>query len=179
MALWFRPLPWCDGSMFVSAEVLLGLGFSAAQTRLTNLPRGGLLRRACDDAYRDLESGLARVGPLGAAPGMSKLVVVRFGDMTVHEDFAVAALRWEATGPGGALFPALDADIKLTPAGDDATVLAISGVYRPPLGGLGEGLDRVVLRRVAQATIQTFTHRIAAAVTDPAISPDTADNGGR
>jgi len=87
---------------------------------------------ASDDAYRDLESGLARVGPLGAAPGMSKLVVVRFGDMTVHKDFAVAALRWEATGPGGALFPALDADIKLTPAGDDATVLAISGVDCPP-----------------------------------------------
>lgn len=159
------------------AQVRLGLGFNTARTSLGHLTRGGLLRRASDDAYRDLESELARVGPLGAVPGMSKLVAVRFGDLTVHEDFAGWAMRWEATGPGGALFPALDADITLTPAGDGATVLAISGVYRPPLGGVGEGLDQVVLRRVAQATIRTFTRRIAAAITGPAISPDAADNG--
>jgi hypothetical protein len=122
-------------------------------------------------------SGLARVGPLGAAPGMSKLVAVRISDLAVHEDFAVGTMRWEATGPGGALFPALDADIKLTRAGDDATVLAVSGVYRPPLGGLGKGLDRVVMRRVAQATIRAFIHRMGAALTDPAVSPGTADTG--
>jgi hypothetical protein len=56
-------------------------------------------------------------------------------------------------------------------------VLAVSGVYHPPLGGLGAGLDRVVMRRAAQATIRTFTHRIGAALTNPAISPDTADTG--
>jgi hypothetical protein len=32
------------------------------------------------------------------------------------------------------LFPALDADITLTPAGEDATVLRLAGAYRPPLG---------------------------------------------
>jgi hypothetical protein len=177
MALRSRCRVWCDAFMFIGAEVRLGLGFNAAEARLANLARGGLLRRASDDAYRDLGSGLAQVGPLGAAPGMSKLVAVRFSDIAVHEDFAVGALRWEATGPGGALFPALDADIKLTRAGDDATVLAVSGVYRPPLGGLGAGLDRVVMRRVAHATIRTFTHRIGAAITDPAASPGTAGTG--
>jgi hypothetical protein len=77
--------------MFIGAEVRLGLGFNAAQARLANLACGGLLRRASDDAYRDLGSGRARVGPLGAAPGMSKLVAVRFSDIAVHEDFAVGA----------------------------------------------------------------------------------------
>jgi len=163
--------------MFIGAEIRLGLGFNAAQVRLANLARGGLLRRASDDAYGDLGAGLARVGPLGEALGMSKLVVVRFSYVAVHEDFAVGAMRWEATGPGGALFPALDADIKLTPAGDDATVLDVSGVYRPPLGSLGAGLDRVVLRRVAQATIRTFTHHIAAAIMAPPSLPDTVDTG--
>ena len=177
MALRARCRAWCDAFMFLGAKVRLGLGFNAAEARLANLARGGLLRRASDDAYRDLESGLARVGPLGAAPGMSKLVAVRFSDIAVHEHFAIGALRWEATGPGGALFPALDADVKLTCAGDDATVLAVSGVYRPPPGGLGAGLDRVVMRRVAQATIRTFTHRIGAAITDPAASADTAGTG--
>jgi hypothetical protein len=159
--------------MFIGAEVRLGLGFNAAQARLANLARGGLLRHASDTAYSDLGSALARVGPAG----MSKLVRVQFSDLAVHEDFAVAAMRWEATGPGGALFPALDADIKLTQAGQDATVLAVCGVYRPPLGGLGAGLDRVVLHRVAQATIQAFTHRIGAAIMDPAVSPSAADTG--
>jgi hypothetical protein len=160
--------------MFIRAEVRVGLGFTEAQAGLASLVRDGLLRRASDDAYRDLGNGLARVGPLGAAPGISKLVVVRFSDMAVHQDFAVVAMRWEATGPGGALFPALDADIKLTPAGDDVAILAVSGVYRPPLGGLGAGLDRMVLRRVAQATVRTFTNRIGAAITELAISSGTA-----
>jgi hypothetical protein len=177
MALRLRRRVWCDGSMFIGAEVRLGLGFNAAQARLANLARGGLLRHASGDAYRDLGSGLARIGPLGAAPGMSKLVVVRFTDMAVRENSAAGAMRWEATGPGGALFPALDADITLTQVGHDATILAVRGVYRPPLGGLGAGLDRVVLRRVAQATIRTFTHRIGAAITDPATSAGAADTG--
>jgi hypothetical protein len=116
--------------MFIGAEVRLGLGFSAAQARLANLACGGRLRRASDDAYRELGSGLARVGPLGSVPGMSKLVAVRCSDITVHERFAVGAMRWEATGPGGALFPVLDADVTLTKAGDDATILAVWGVYR-------------------------------------------------
>jgi hypothetical protein len=162
--------------MFIGAEVRLGLGFSAAQARLASLASGGLLRRASDDAYRDLGSGLARVGPLGLAPGMSKLVSVRFTGMAVHEDFASVAMRWEATGPGAALFPALDADIMLTKAGDDATILAVWGVYRPPLGALGAGLDQVVLHRVGQATIGAFTRRIGIAITDPAASPEARIN---
>ena len=163
--------------MFIGAEVRLGLGFDAAQGRLANLARGGLLRHVSDDAYRGLGSGLARVGPLGAAPGMSKLVAVRFSEMAVHENFAIGAMRWEATGPEGALFPALDADITLTKAGDDAAILAVWGVYRPPFGVLGAGLDRVVLRRVAQATIRTFTRRLGAAIMDPAASAEAADTG--
>jgi hypothetical protein len=133
MALWSRTWLWCGRPMFIGAEVRLGLGFNAAKARLANLACSGLLRRASDDAYRELGSGLARVGP----PGMSKLVTVRFSEIAVHEDFAVAAMRWEATGPGGALFPALDADIRLTQAGQDATVLVVCGVYRPPFGSLG------------------------------------------
>jgi len=163
--------------MFIGAEVRLALAYNAAQVRLVNLARGRLLRRASDEAYRDLGSGLARIGPLGAAPAISKLVMVRFSDVAVHEDWAVGAMRWEATGPGGALFPALDADIKLTQAAEDATMLAVSGVYRPPLGTLGARLDLAALHRIAQATIRTFTHRIGTAITDPASLPDAEYTG--
>ena len=114
--------------VFLGAEIRLDVGFNAAQARLANLARGGLLRRASHDAYDELGTGLARIGPLGAAPGMSRLVAVRFSDMAIHEDFAIEAMRWEAIGPGGCLFPALDADIKLTPAGEDATMLTVAGI---------------------------------------------------
>lgn len=177
MALRSRRRVCCHGPMFIGAEARLGLGFGTAQARLAHLARDGQLRHASDDAYRTLGSGLARVGPLGAAPGMSKLVVVRFSEMALRKDFASAAMRWEATGPGGALFPVLDADIMLTKSGDDAAILAVWGVYRPPFGALGAGLDRMVLRRVAEATIREFTHRIGAAITDPAAPPEAAEKG--
>ena len=51
-------------------------------------------------------------------------------------------------------------------------MLAVSGAYRPPLGGLGAGLDRVLLHRVAQASIRAFTHQIGAAIAHPALSPE-------
>jgi len=69
-------------------------------------------------------------------------------------------LRWESTGPGGRLFPALDADITLTLAGEHATLLLLAGSCRPTLGSLGAGLDRAILHRAA-ATIRAFLSRVA------------------
>ena len=74
------------------------------------------------------------------------------------------ALRWEAAGPGGGLFPVLDADLKLAALGE-GTVLTMAGSYRPPLGSLGEALDRTILHRVAAATIRSFLTRVAAQIT--------------
>jgi hypothetical protein len=50
-------------------------------------------------------------------------------------------------------------------------VLRIAGVYRPPLGGLGEELDQIVLRRVASATLRSLLRRIAALLADPSGEP--------
>jgi hypothetical protein len=41
-------------------------------------------------------------------------------------------LRWEAIGPDGALYPALDADLTLASAGETITLLTLAGVYRLP-----------------------------------------------
>lgn len=148
----------------------LGVGFNAAQSRLANLAHGGLLRHASDDAYGQWGADLARVGPRGAAPGISRLVKVQFRDMVIHQDSAVWALRWEAIGTTGALFPVLDADIVLTPAGEHDTVLVVRGAYRPPLGPLGTTLNRAVMHRIAEATIQAFTRKIGDAIVHPAAS---------
>lgn len=63
---------------------------------MANLARGELLRRASHDAYHDSGTRLARVGPLGAAPGIFRLAAVRFSDPAIHEDAAIWAMRWEA-----------------------------------------------------------------------------------
>ena len=157
--------------MFIGAEVHLDLGFDAVQAGLANLVRGDLLRRASDGAYHEWQACLAQIWPWVTALGTG-LVQVRVRDMVTHADCATWTMRWEVTGPGGSLFPALDADIKLIPAGPDATVLAVAGVCRPPLVRLADVLDPAVTREVAQALIQALTSRVAASVADPAGGPD-------
>jgi hypothetical protein len=154
--------------MFVDAQTVVDVTFDRARARLANLARDGWLAGASDDAYGEWDRGLARVGPLGSAPGMSRLVDVRFRDVVTHGRSAVLALRWEAVGPGGGLFPVLDADLTMAPHGESQTLLTMSGAYRPPLGSVGAALDRAVLHRVAVATVQGFVNRIGHAVADPA-----------
>ena len=111
------------GQMFVGSEVLLDVSFDVACTRVAALAHDGWLGGASGAAYREWGTGLARVGPLDSVPGVSRLVEVRFRDLVTHGESAVLALRWEAACPGGGLFPVLDADITLTPAGESATAL--------------------------------------------------------
>jgi hypothetical protein len=88
-------------------------------------------------------------------------------------------LRWEATGPGGGLFPVLDADISLSRYGQSQTLLALTGAYRPPLGPVGAALDRIALRRIATATIQRFVKLLADTLADPPDqSPQQAGSRG-
>jgi hypothetical protein len=91
----------------------------------------------------------------------------------VRADTAVLTLRWEASGAGAALFPVLDADITLTPAGDDATLLRLDGSYRPPLGAAGARLDRAVMNHVASATIRSLLRQISEALASPHASTGT------
>lgn len=149
--------------MFVSDEIVVPVSFNAAQARLANLIRGGMLQDASRDAYGDEITGRFRVGPSAV---MSRLVRAEFREPVQHGDAAVLTLRWEVAGPGGGLFPVLDADITMTPCGDDKTLLRLDGAYRPPLGTVGAGLDRAVLHRVANATMRAFITRISDAVTN-------------
>ena len=139
-------------------EVMLDLSFPSARARLRALTRDGLLMSASDDAYDAELTGLMRVG----AAGFSRLVRVQFRDLPERANTAGLALRWEVAGPGGALFPVLDADVELIWAGSQRTLLKLAGAYRPPLGALGDALDRALLHRVASATIRGFLRRIAA-----------------
>jgi hypothetical protein len=137
--------------VFVGDEVLLDLTFTVARARLANLARGASLLSVSQDAYNGGIAGLVRIGPLGSAPGLSRLVQVRFRDLTERNDSAGLALRWEAIGPGGGLLP--------------------------PLGSLGAGLDRAILHRVAAATIRSFINRVAAGITGHAATAESGTAG--
>lgn len=155
--------------MFVADELVLDVSFPAAQARLVNLARRGRLNGASRAAYADELSAVIRVGPFGDAAAASKLVRVRFLDPACRGDVMTLPLRWEATGVTGALFPVLDADITLSPAGQQGTRLALAGCYRVPLGGLGAGLDKAILNHVATATIRALLRNVA----DSLVSPDS------
>lgn len=168
------------GRVFVSHEVTLAVTLAAAQARLANLIHGAALVTASREAYGEGMTMLLRVGPAGSMPGVSKLVTVYLRDLVEHEDSAVLTLRWQASGPGQRLFPALDADITLTPAGTGETRMRLDGSYRPPLGTVGERIDSAMMRRVATATIQSFGAKIAASVVAPYranAAPGTAEVG--
>ena len=164
-----RPLVACTGQMFVREESRMAVRFDAACSGLAGLAHGGGLLDASRAAYGDGTTGMVKVGPTGASLGLSKLVMIHVAGMTLSDESARLPLRWEATGPGSGLFPALDADIIVTPDGDDGTALTLTGVYRPPLGMVGVMLDRAVLGRMAAATVRDFVARLAEAIADPRI----------
>lgn len=141
--------------MFVSAGRELAVSFPAASSRLARLASGGGLRQVSQDIYDGGVAHLMRVGPAGGVPGVSRLVRVQFTDPVWREGAVAVGMRWEATGVTGGLFPALDADIRLVPAGEGAHV-TLTGSYRPPLGAVGAALDWALLRTVATATIKAL-----------------------
>lgn len=162
--------------MFASDSREVPVSFAMAASRLQELARGRLLDGVSEHVYRGGVEYLMRVGPAGAVPGVSRLVRVRFAEPMHHDGAMSVALRWEATGAVGGLFPALDADIRLAPAAGERSTVTLTGSYRPPLGVLGDRLDRLVLHTVATATITTLLTRIAAALEgEPqlAAEPDT------
>jgi hypothetical protein len=148
--------------MFASHEVRLNLTFARARARLAVLcDAAGWLSGPSEQAYADGLAGLIRVGPSGAVLGASKLVRVQLLEPVPRDDMVVLPLRWEASGAAGRVFPVLDANLVLTPGGEGAATLTLTGAYRPPLGRLGEVLDRALLNRAAAATIRSLLARIA------------------
>jgi hypothetical protein len=153
--------------MFVTHGIILDVGFGAAQARLANLVHGSGLSGVSKAAYQAGLASVIRVGPFGEAPGVSKLVRVRFLNPVYRAEAMTVGLRWEATGLTGGLFPVLDADISLAPDGEQKTRLALVGAYRPPLGRFGAGLDRAILNRAAAATIRALLRNVADALASP------------
>jgi hypothetical protein len=101
------------------------------------------------------------VGPLGTR--LRRRVQVELGEPVRFPSMTSLPLTWEPVGLEG-LLPRLDADIELGALGEDRTQLAVSARYRPPLGAVGRTVDRVLLHRVAEATVKDFLDRLGHAI---------------
>lgn len=158
----------------MQAHVALPMPVRDAQRALDDVLRSEALGGSSCCAYAEGLTLLLHVGPHGATTGLSKRVMVHLLEPRTTGNTVVVPLRWEATGASGHLFPALDANLGLTPASDDSTLLSIVGRYEPPLGALGERLDHAVLARVADATARSLVRRLAEAITASAGRATTA-----
>jgi hypothetical protein len=152
------------GDMLIGDHVLLNVGFAAARARLGNLAVGGVLLGASEYAYGETITSLAGAGSVA---GVSQLAGVRPGDFTEGPGIAQLPVHWEATTADGRLFPALDAELTLTSLGDQATVFALAGVFRPPPGLADAGPDRDIVCWFAAAAIRVFLARLACALVHP------------
>src|SRR5262245_59715330 len=160
--------------MFVGDEITLGASYRDARAALLGLTHGGWLSDASGDAYAEGLAGLVRVGPFGDMAGASKLVRVLLLEPVEREGSLTLSLRWEATGVMGRLFPVMDANIILIPAGENAYQLALAGAYRPPCAAVGQGRDRMVRNRAASATVRSLLRRMAQTIAPAGASTDAS-----
>ncbi len=154
-----------SGNVFIGDHILMDVRLDSATRQLERLARDGVLLSASEYAYGAGITGLVEAA--GLAAGMSRLVGVQPGDLLETGGGARLGLRWEAVGSDGTLFPALDADLTLSPAGDNTTLLTLAGVYRLPEHA-GAGLDPGIVRCFAAVSIDSFIARLACALMHPA-----------
>jgi hypothetical protein len=91
-------------------------------------------------------------------------VSARLGRLTRAGQSTVAHFQWRPEGHLANICPALDGRLVLTPVGPTTSLLTIYGHYRPPLGAIGSTSDRLVMHRIADATLKDLTERLAVAI---------------
>jgi len=145
--------------VFVQYFTHVPVDLGTVETRLDGIRSS--LEEWAGVAYRDGEELRAKVGP--GANGYAKTVRLDIGLPEIRPAGLVYPVTWTATG-AEALFPKLSADLILAHIGSHKTKLSLQGTYQPPLGPLGKAADRILLRNVAEATVQDWVDRVAAAV---------------
>ena len=158
--------------MFVANDVELGVPFVTARPRLMELIAGRALADASRAAF---DEGLAELAHQAqpAQPSPARLMRVRSLRPAHSPDRVTAALRWEAIGAPGGLFPVLDADLTLTPTSPRATRMSLAGVYRPPVGYLNTDLDPAATGRVAGTTVRALLRAAAVYLAGPGVNGAT------
>ena len=102
----------------------------------------------------------ASVGVRVAGVPVRKRVNVTLGEPARAGDWTNVPVTWKATGPE-MFFPVMNGRIELVPVEKAVTRLTVSGMYEPPLGKLGEQLDKALMHNVAEGTVKDLAESIA------------------
>lgn len=148
--------------MFARYFVELPLSTEEVERLLTGDPETWLPGLA-EEANRRGDELLAEVG-FGDRVRIARPVSITIGRPIQAGTKVVLPLAW-VPAVGGGLFPSLDADLEIAPLGPDRTQLAMSARYSPPLKAVGRAIDRIVLFRVAEATLKDFLDGVASTLT--------------
>lgn len=110
---------------------------------------------------------LARVGVSIGKVAVYKHVRLEMGaaSASTAHDRIMLPVNWSAVG-GPPLFPRMEGTFHVDPYGVESTRLTLNARYDPPVGALGALLDRALMHRLAQATMDDFMVRLTAAVTE-------------
>ena len=142
--------------MFLTESLTVSVPLAVAQHRLLSFLHVGDLNSVVLAAYSEGATVFTRAG----IHSVSKTIAVQSIPAYQRGQVTVVPIRWIATGPIGGAFPVLDANLEMT-AMDGQTKLEMVGSYRPPLGKVGEAIDRLVLHSVARSTIRSFLGQLA------------------
>lgn len=151
--------------MFSRAERVVPLAWGAARVALEHVLAHDGLHDESVAAEAEGMGQVVPVGPLGTH-GPTRDVVVRVLSPVVRPDELTLPIRWDVPGPTGWLYPALDAELHLTALDDATSRLEILARYEPPLGAVGRLADKVVMAKVATATMEAFLREVAARLSE-------------
>ncbi|GIU97127.1 MAG: hypothetical protein KatS3mg013_0930 [Actinomycetota bacterium] len=157
--------------MFARYFVELPLAAPVVEELLLREP-GAWLPLIAEEANGHGDRLLAEIG-FGEAVRVRRRVAIELGAPVRMPSKTVVPLRWRPIGAGG-LFPDLDADLEIAALGPQRAQVAISARYVPPFGAIGRAIDRVVMNRVAEATIKDFLDRVGDALAAQARSDGAA-----
>src|SRR5580700_93683 len=138
----------------------------------------GWLSPLAAEAIGDGEALRLRVGPLAGLPMLSRRVRLDVGVPLRRGDVTVVPLTWKPTAAPG-LFPVLSADLEIAPLDPDLTQLTIQGRYEPPLGALGRRIDRLLMHRVAEASVRAFLNRLVSSLAGAEVGSGSMAAGHR
>lgn len=135
---------------------------SAPYETLEPIFAGGAELWVPEQVSRAFEAGeelMAKVG-IGKRARWTKSVSVSLGSPRRTSEGVVLPLDVRAD-PAEGLFPRLEGDLELARLGPQLSQLTMRGSYRPPLGGVGEIIDRALLHRVAESAVKDFMEQLS------------------
>ncbi len=145
-----------NARMLVAHEEFVDIPFPEVAERLEKL--FPVLHRMASGAFSDERLADVRLGLGHGESRLSKQVLLRWSVPIVDDTRWMVSLGWSATGTS-VVFPRMEADLSAV-AQENGTLIRFRGNYHPPLGPLGEALDRAAFHHVAESTVENFVERV-------------------